>query len=167
MRAALGFSIHTGWAAVVAHSDAAKVLARLRIELADRDARFVYHAAAEAAGAVRRIGEAEQTARRRAEEALRDLVREHAITTAALPRTKGPLPALEAILGSHPLLHKAEGELYRGAVEEACRALGLAVVTPVPDPPRVGKMGPPWGKDQKDAAALAWAALRAGSERRG
>ena len=53
--------------------------------------------------------------------------------------------------------------IHRGAVEEVCRALGLAVVTPVPDPPGVGKTSPPWGKDQKDAAALACAALRAGA----
>lgn len=162
MRRALGFSIHTGWAVVVVLSDAAEVLVRRRVELADRDARFVYHAAAQDRRAVSRIGDAERTARRRAEAALADLVQEHGITTAAVPRTKGPLPALEAILESHPLLHRAEGELYRGAVVEACEALGLAVVAPVPDPPRVGKMSPPWGKDQKDAAALAWAALRGG-----
>lgn len=166
MRAALGFSIHTGWAAVVALSDSAEVLARRRIELVEGGARFVYHAVARGLGAVGGIRDAERTARLRAGAALRDLVQEHGITTAAVPRTRGPLPPLEAILASHPLLHRAEGELYRGAVEEACRTLGLAVVTPVPHPPRVGKMSPPWGKDQKDAAALAWAALRATEEAR-
>lgn len=154
MRAALGFSIHTGWAAAVAVADPAAVLDRRRIALADEehDARFVYHAE-------RRIRDASRIARQRAEAALRDILAVHQIATAAVPRPKRALPALEAILQSHALIHSAEGELYRRAIEDACRAVGLEVVTPAPEAPAVGKPGPPWGKDQKDAAALAWGAL--------
>jgi hypothetical protein len=163
MRAALGFSIHTGWAAAVALSDQPALLARRRVELAgaDHDARFVYHAAAEHGRAAERIRKAETIARERAQAALSELLRDHAVAIAAVPPPKRALPALEIILASHPLLHAAEGELYRRAIVDACLAAGLEVVTPAPRAPTLGKVGPPWGKDQKAAAALAWAALRA------
>jgi hypothetical protein len=165
MRAAIGFSVHTGWAAAVVLGAGPQILARLRIELADEDhdARFVYHAAAERGRAEERIRRAEQTARERADVGLRDVVIHHTVVVAALPAPKRRLPDLATILAAHPLLHAAEGELYRRAIADACAALGLALVTPSPRAPAVGKVGAPWGKDQKDAAALAWAAL-AGAE---
>lgn len=173
MRSTIGFSIHTGWAAAVVVSDKQQVVARLRIDIADPDgaglsdmehgSRFLYHIAAESgeplAKTKRRIEAARKSAIRRAESTLRSLIAEHSIVRAALPPQKRKLPELEAILRSHPLIHTAESEFYRGALAEACRNLGLDVLTPAPKPPRVGKIGPPWAKDQKDAAALAWAAL--------
>jgi hypothetical protein len=161
MRAAIGFSVHTGWAAAVVLGAGPQILARVRIELADQDhdARFVYHAAAERGGAEARIRRAEQTARERAEAGLCEVVTRHAVDVAALPAPKRTLPDLATILAAHPLLHAAEGELYRRAIADACAALGLAVVTPSPRALAVGKVGAPWGKDQKDATALAWAAL--------
>jgi hypothetical protein len=165
MRAAVGFSVHTGWAAAVVLSESGEVLDRVRLEMADadHDSRFVFHAAAEhAREAERRIANAERTARSRAEAALAGLRGRRPIALAALAPSRRALPGLPAILASHALVHAAEGALYRTALASACEALGLTVVAPRPLEPPVGKMKPPWGKDQKIAAALAWGALRRG-----
>ena len=84
---------------------------------------------------------------------------------------------LATILGSHPLLHAAEGELYREALADAAEAAGLPVVRfvgrnvlvdaaaalerPIADTlAELGRgLGPPWAKDQKEAAAAALLAL--------
>ena len=165
-RAAIGFAVHTGWAAAVALSGPpAALLLRRRLELADgaHDARFVFHAAAERPNSAELItGRALATAQDRAEAALAELIAELAgfALLVALPPEK-TLPPMAAILASHPLLHRAEGALFRSAIAQAAAARGLPVATPAsPLPPALGKPGPPWGKDQKDAAALAWAALR-------
>jgi hypothetical protein len=156
----VGFSIHTGWVAAVVVADPAALLDRRRVELADRADRFVYHLAAERGDAERRIRDVARVAHERAEAALRELCARHAVAIVAVPRPKRALPPLAEILRSHPLLHTAEGELYRRAVEDAGRAVGLEVVTPAPVAPELEKPGPPWAKDQRDAAALAWGALR-------
>src|SRR5689334_17643939 len=111
MGAAVGFTVHTGWAAAVVVDRRPVLLARLRIELADEDARFVYHAAAEHGDAERRIAAAARQARERAAAALRPLVAAHAITVAAVAPARRALPALATILAAHPLIHTAEGEL--------------------------------------------------------
>jgi hypothetical protein len=80
------------------------------------------------------------------------------------------LPALSAILRSHPLLHKAEGQLSREVIAEAAQAGGLAVQYVSPrshhDPDlakRVAELGraagPPWRKEHKLAAGAALTAL--------
>jgi hypothetical protein len=80
-----------------------------------------------------------------------------------------PLPDLAAILASHPLIHTAEGELFREALLWAARECGLdaigvreksldAEVLRRLDP--LGKsLGPPWTQDEKRAAAAALMAL--------
>jgi hypothetical protein len=157
----VGFSVHAGWAVAVVLGSRPEVLERARIELAgaEHDSRFVYHAAAEKGRAKERIREATATAFERAWAALAPLVTAHDVTLAALPPAKRELPDLATILAAHPLVHAAEGELYRRALADACTELGLRIVTPRPSPPALPKMGSPWGKDQKDAAALAWAVL--------
>lgn len=164
MRVAVGFSVHTGWAAAVVVARPLALLDRVRLELIDRELRFVYHIAAEAGGAAaeRRVREAERMARERTAAALRPLVDKHGITVAAVPRPKRALPPLDAILAAHPLIHTAEGELYRAAIADACRAVGLAVVLGAAVAELdLEKPGPPWGKDQRDAAGMAWSALAA------
>jgi hypothetical protein len=42
--------------------------------------------------------------------------------------TAEPLPPLDCILGSHPLLHAAEGQLSRHALASAAEAEGLPVL---------------------------------------
>jgi hypothetical protein len=80
------------------------------------------------------------------------------------------VPALAAVLRSHPLLHLAEGQLSREAVEEAATRAGLPVhyLDPKgrPDPVAVeltavlGRAaGTPWRKEHKLAALAALTAL--------
>jgi len=89
--------------------------------------------------------------------------------------------SVEEILAVHFRMHKAEGVLFRDALVRAARACELRLVeipeklltknaetalgTPasslVKEVVRLGKSaGPPWGKDQKDAALAAMVALR-------
>ena len=94
-----------------------------------------------------------------------------------------PMPdwSVEEILAVHFRMHKAEGVLFRDALVRAAKECGLRLVeilektlaphaesalkTPASslakDIARLGKAaGPPWGKDQKDAALAALVALR-------
>ena len=82
------------------------------------------------------------------------------------------LPALAVILRSHPLLHKAEGQLSREAIAEAAQAAALTVHYVSPRSPhdpdlaeRVVELGraagPPWRKEHKLAAGAALLALSA------
>ncbi len=91
-----------------------------------------------------------------------------------------PLPPLAKILKSHPLLHTAEGELYRNALIHVAERCGLTVTrvrekelsgvateslgqTPGQIQKKVAEMGKPigapWGQDQKQSALMAWLAL--------
>jgi hypothetical protein len=166
MRAAIGFSVHTGWAAAVAlGGPKATLLARERVVLADSDyGRFVYHAAQETPAFARQmVKESRQVAERRGTRALRDLVAAldgHRVVAVVLPPAKRELPPLDKILASHSLVHSAEGELFRSALVKAAGRAGLAVVELAPAAlPALAVDGPPWGKDQRTAAALAWAGL--------
>jgi hypothetical protein len=172
MRAAIGFSVHTGWAAAVAvGGPKATVLARERVVLADDDyGRFVYHAARETPAFARQmVKESRQVAERRGAKALRGLVAalaDHEVVAIALPPARRALPPLEKILASHSLVHSAEGELFRLALVAAGAKVGLAVrELAAGELPAVEVTTPPWGKDQRTAAALAWAALSAGKGR--
>lgn len=166
MRAAIGFSVHTGWAAAVAlGGPKATLLARRRVVLADDDlGRFVYHAAREtpeqAAAMVKR---SRQVAERRGKAELRAIIDElgaHRVIAIVVPPAKRELPPLEKILASHSLVHSAEGELFRAALVVAAEKAGVAVVELAPASlPALAVSTPPWGKDQRIAAALAWAAL--------
>ncbi len=195
-RAALGFRAHTGWAAAVAVAGAhgmPKVVARRRLDLLDRvdeKTAQVYHAAAdlpldEAERLVRRTTEA---AANKARAGLRDLVAElrraeYDVVASGVVLGNGRLPqSLKAILRSHPLVHTAEGELYRRALVGASEACGLDVTgvsardlyaqaSKVLGEPEdrlrlrlteAGRdVGSPWTQDQKESMLVAWLALRA------
>lgn len=94
-----------------------------------------------------------------------------------------PVPPFEVILKSHPLIHAAEGELYRRVFAEACAALGAppkrvpadvlvsgvsaaARLTPANTAAHLALMGKasgkPWAADQKQAALAAWLRLAGG-----
>lgn len=190
-RAGVGFREHTGWAAMVALGGgvtAPVVLARDRYELSEGDLpRAVYHAARQldldnAGQLVRRV---ELVARSAAERQLRRTVAEleaggyEVVGAAIAARRELPAP-LPEILGSHPLVHAAEGQLYRDALAEAIELLGLPLTRFVQHElyeeaavdigtsdaslraqlTGLGRaLGPPWQRDQKDAAAAAWLAL--------
>jgi hypothetical protein len=187
--AALGFNVRTGWAAVVAVGgppDAPEVLAKTRIDVATTfEEGAVYHMGQEMplAEAAVFIRDSERRFVERARAGLVDFAARlagkvaGAGMAAALPRS---LPPMESILKVHPLVHAAEGELYRRVFAEACASLGPAPARVPPDalakrvaaatgltPAKVtarlavmGKAsGKPWAADQKQATLAAWLAL--------
>lgn len=188
--AAIGFSVHTGWAAsVIVEGPAgkARIVDRLRIPLAESDDILraeIYHRAAEMRGAaaLKFVRAAEGAAARRAKKALRALAEGRGLVAAAFLTGTAKLPSeLAAILRSHPLIHTAEGVFYREALAAAAEDCGLEVVRiPRRELPQrfasalrtddtgardyltaMGRaLGPPWARDQKDAAMAALVALK-------
>lgn len=141
-RAALGFRLHTGWAALVAVAGVPgklEVLLRRRIELLPSDSipRFVYHAAAELprSQADELVQKAQIASREAARSAVGDVL-EHlqslgiSVKAAGIHCGTRPVPKdLSIVLRSHPMIHTAEGALFGEAVITACEALRLAVVS--------------------------------------
>jgi hypothetical protein len=197
-RAGVGFREHTGWAAMVALGGdvrAPVVLARSRFELSDQDLpRAVFHEARDldVAAAKRLVRQVELAARTAAEWQLERTVTElqatgYEVVGTAVAAASRRLPDdLSEILASHPLVHTAEGQLFREALAEASDLRNLPVTRFVQQDlfeeaaGQIGTsdeslraqltglgraLGPPWQRDQKEAAAAAWLAL-AGSRRR-
>jgi len=184
MRAALGFRAHSGWAALVAVAgsiDAPRVLERRRIVIADPEmpgSKQPYHAAAELPfpRAEALVKKAIESSRALALEALSATVeslrsRGHEVAGAAVLLGSGyPLPGLEKILGSHPLLHTAEGEMFRDVLVWAAKECRLPVsgvrekaldAASLKRIDSLGKLiGPPWTQDQKYATLAALMTLR-------
>jgi len=169
VRIALGFSVHTGWAAMVAVTRNA-VVDRRRIVMNPDPSRFAYHAARDLSlrAAERHVAKAAELARGNATAALRAAVEEiGAVASAGILVSGRPLAAsLETTLASHSLVHAAEGAMYREALRAACRTLGIRVADvlrrDLAGAPRIARPdGPPWGKDQRDACAAARLALEA------
>jgi hypothetical protein len=139
--AALGFRLHTGWAALVAIAGVPgkfQVFLRRRVELLPRGdsvPRFVYHKAAElppseAAELVSRAEAASEESARTAVKEVLDHLGSLAVTVKAggIPCSSRSVPTdLSAVLRSHPMIHTAEGVLYQRAVTSACQVCGLAV----------------------------------------
>jgi len=141
--AALGFRLHTGWAALVVVAGVPgkfKVLLRRRLELVPPDdsvPRFVYHQAAElppsqAAELVRRVEAASQEMARIAVSDILDHLRsiDVAVKAAGIPSGSRTVPEdLAAVLRSHPLIHTAEAALFRQALISACKDRGVTVIS--------------------------------------
>jgi hypothetical protein len=208
--AALGFRAHSGWAAYIAMAGPANspaLIERGRIQLADpRIPPPVqpYHKAAEmpfkkAEEFIRRTTEqTDNYARQGIEKIVADLraqgyeagtcgilLGSGRLIIAAASRRQGgevnsPLPTLAHILGAHPLIHTAEGQLFRQAIVHGAEQCALRVVGIVERElfertesaldlsrkeldRRVAEfgraLGPPWQQDQKFAALAAWLAL--------
>jgi hypothetical protein len=192
---ALGLKAHSGWAALVALSierQMPKLVDRRRIELVDAAeaswAKQPYHAAAglEPREAEALVGRAIAAARRLAArevgaavESLR-LQRREVVGIGILVGTRVPEWTVAQILSVHARMHKAEGELFRGALvhagercglavtrvaerdlqERAAKALHLSAAALPGHLAAIGRAsGPPWARDQKDAALAAWLAL--------
>ena len=138
-QAAMGFRVHSGWAAVVAvcvDRGAPVVLARQRVHLVEAftyEFRQPYHTAEEMVlGQAREfITRMQAEAQRLAYRAIRELesrTQEQGmkLTRCGLLLASGrPLPALEKILASHALIHTADGELFREAILQASARCGL------------------------------------------
>jgi hypothetical protein len=169
----IGLRARTGAAELIALAAGPTFVAREHFALAADGAEYCYHAAAEMtlAHAKRHVAKARDDARARALVALRPIAMNYGVKRAAVVRGKGkPLPELDAIVKVHALWHAAEGELYRDALADACRELGIAVIgVPQPElqaPPAtlatLGKVaGKPWTVEQKEAAMAAILALDA------
>ena len=195
---ALGFRAHSGWAALVAVSGPLRspvVIDRRRLELVEpRDprAKQPYHAAArlelkDAEKLVRHyIAKTRLVARTRLRAVMSELRKKgYEVKGCGVLQGSGrTLPALEKILASHPLLHTAEGVLFREVLARASEHCQISVTgirerelflegearlrIPADElRSRVAQMGksigPPWGQDEKYAALVAWLALAAQS----
>jgi len=192
--AAIGFRAHSGWAAVVAVTGppgAPVVVTRRRIEMRERGAAGPsqpYHAAVglDIREAEQLVADCAARAAALAATGLRVIVEDlrqlgHPVVGCGLLLGSGrPLPPLEKILASHPLLHTAEGELFREALRAASRVcalpltavkerelfthaadeLGLPATQVERHVAAMGKaIGPPWRQDEKLAAVAACLAL--------
>lgn len=138
-QAAVGFRVHSGWAAVVAVSlekGAPVVLERKRTHLVTTFTytfRQPYHTAekmplAEARKFIAQVQtEARQLAYRTVQEMQSELENlKIKLTRGNLLLASGrPLPDLEKILASHALIHTADGELFREAIVHGCEGCGL------------------------------------------
>lgn len=142
-QAAIGFRVHSGWAAVVAvcvEKGAPVVLAKQRVHLVETftyEFRQPYHTAEKMLlGQAREfIARMQAEARRLAYRAIRELesrTQEQGVklTRCGLLLASGrALPGLEKILASHALIHTADGELFREALLHASGRCGLREFT--------------------------------------
>jgi len=166
--------------AVAGTVDKPRVLDRRRIVIADpelKGSKQPYHAAAElpypkAEALVRTAIESSQALAR---EAIATAIHSiqasgNTLTRCAILRGAGrALPSLDRILAAHPLIHTAEGEMFRDVLVWAAQQWGLQVTHVKeqeldPDALRrldsLGKLiGPPWTQDQKHATLAALMAL--------
>lgn len=138
-RAAVGFRVHSGWAAMVAvcvEKGAARVLARERVHLVETFTyrfRQPYHTAerlplAEAREFVAGVQKESQELGYRAICVLQAELKKQGIelTRCALLMASGrTLPSFENILASHALIHTADGELFREALLCAAKRCGV------------------------------------------
>ncbi len=186
---ALGFREHAGWAVAVllAGGDPLPgILDRCRLELCPPDLpREAHHAAAQLdpEGARALVGVVSEAACDAAHAFVEELRARHGgvITLAGVPMGERPVPTSPtATRRAHTMMHAAEGQLYREALAEGCSRAGLSVhrfsrtalvslaaaantistaeLAQAID--GLGKpLGPPWARDQKDAALCAWLAL--------
>jgi hypothetical protein len=137
--AALGFSVHTGWAAAVLLAgplDEPRVLARERVALAPLEGfdetRFVYHRSQELPldQAERQVRATTRLAHQHARTAIAALLAtasagQHQVVGAGIGLASRALPPLADILKTHTLVHAAEGELFGQALVAGSEAEGL------------------------------------------
>jgi hypothetical protein len=194
-RAALGFTVKSGWAATVLliGSPAAPYLAdSRRIDLSDPaipESRQPYHAGfgtARSSGAElkRLVSSVRRFGRRSVLSVVETYATGHALTGAGL--VVGSLNDPSRITNQHIRIHALEGQLFREVVEQALFASGLpcslwrerdlygvASTALVETEPRIRNMvaalgheiDGPWRAEQKAAAVAAWLVLAAGGRR--
>lgn len=188
--AAIGIRVHSGWGALVVmagEQGAEEVLDRRKITIIDPKAPGVtqpYHYVAEMElrAAERHLNKCAADSRRLALEALSLVAKElrdrglRLAGAAILLSSARPLPDLDEILSSHPLIHTAEGEFFRHAFRQALERLEIPVTgirereledcvqkafgkSATETQKRISAMGrllgPPWTQDEKFAALAA------------
>jgi len=196
-RAAIGMRAHSGWAALVSlagPSGSPAVISRKRIMIADpaspgskQPYHFVEEMSLSEASVI--VAQCWKSSIELAAEALaaeKQSLRAKGFDAQVCGVLQGRLtemPPLEKILTAHPLLHTAEGVMFRQVLimaAEACKirvvgvpeksleqhvakALGLNKDTVLPRLTEMGRgLGSPWTIDQKYATAAAWIALAQG-----
>jgi hypothetical protein len=136
---AVGFRVHSGWAAMVAVTGSPSqpvILDRRRIEIAEQSASGPvqpYHTAREMG--VARGGPYLEACRETSlalasailEDAIKHIGGDRVQFCAILTGSGHPSPNLEATLASHPAMHAAEGEFYREILHSAAESRGLRV----------------------------------------
>jgi hypothetical protein len=137
--AAVGFRVHSGWAAAVAVcgpldelfvADRRKILLVQEFSYAYRQP---YHTAENMPrkDGTRFIDHVQSDAKRLARSSLRTLKKELAarnckiVCSALLLASSCTLPELDRILASHALIHAADGELFRDSLQAACTLCSL------------------------------------------
>jgi hypothetical protein len=186
VKLALGWKAHTGWAALVvvgAHDGHCVVVDRHRVALVDEDwAKQPYHVAEdlppdEARDVIARgIDAARRGALRETEAVMaRERERGHRVTACGVVVGNSmPDWTVDEIRAVHFRMPKAEGVLYRDVLMRAAEACNLRLATVpekgsaahprMPEVTALGKgIGPPWGKDQREAALAALVALLEGA----
>lgn len=186
---ATGFTTHSGWAIAVTVGvvdGQMEVHDRRRVELVSPELpRQAYHAATElgadeAEQLVEAVDGSIATCAVAALDAICATIDRHSLVAAAIVGDARAIPDVTTVLGSHALMHAAEGEQYRrGLANSAARraetivrvgrdridadvaaVVGWSVSKLAQEQARVrSSIGPPWRKDHKDAAAAALIAL--------
>ena len=182
--------MHSGWGILVAVTDTAQIIDRRRIIVITDDiqgGKQPYHHAEEIGLADAEkylagyISKCDRLACKELQRTISELhSRGYQAATAALLLASGrTLPALPQILAAHPLIHSAEGELFRQAVRQSCESLSIPVMgyrerdlqvhakkslanssKVLRELAAAGKtMGAPWTADHKSAALAAYLAL--------
>jgi len=183
MKVAFGLKAHSGWAALVGVGERDGHVAmtdRRRIELVlEAWQKQPYHAAehlqsnAARDTVARGIDAARKGAVRELQAALARAGEQQHDVTACGVLVGNPMPdwSVDEILAVHFRMHKAEGVLFRDVLLQAAADCGLRPVAVPEKQSRVDRRlqhtiatlgrsaGPPWGKDQKDAALAALIAL--------
>lgn len=140
-RAAVGFRVHSGWAAVVAvwlEKGAPVVLERKRAHLVETFSytfRQPYHTAEKMPLAEARqfVAQVQMESRELAYRAVHEM--QSSLENLKIKLARGslllasgrPLPDLENILASHALIHTADGELFREAIVHGCTRCGVKI----------------------------------------
>lgn len=138
-QAAVGFRVHSGWAAVVAvwlEKGAPVVLDRKRAHLVKTFSytfRQPYHTAEKMPLAEARefVAQVQTEARELSHRIIHEM--QSSLENLKISLTRGSLllasgralPDLEKILASHALIHTADGELFREAIVHGCARCGL------------------------------------------
>lgn len=187
---ALGVRMHSGWGVLVTVGDEAEVVDRRRFVIVGDDVlggKMPFHHAEKLglcqaeAYLTSYTAECDRAARQEIKNSVDELkARGYDVNSAAIVLSSGRgLPDLSKILGSHPLIHSAEGELFRESARRACQFIGIrtlgyrerdlparakqvfgnAAAKIMDQLARRGKaLGPPWTGDYKCAALAAYLA---------
>jgi|SRR6185437_2089369 len=196
LRVALGFRMHSGWGVAVALDEQCVAVERRRIDLVRdnaRGGRQPYHHARELGieQAEKFLSEyvalCESAAQAELARIISALGHNYELAGAGLVLASArPLPSLPQILSAHPLIHTAEGHLFREVIRRSCSVAAIPV-TGISEKQlgshleecfgkNAGRMkqsiersgrslGPPWNSDHKQAATAAAIALQGFTKR--